>query len=304
MTNPTPSLFFRLLEFVKFSHTVFAMPFALAAMVLAMATDWPLRHTVSPAPFWRVYLQPVLAIVGCMVFARTAAMGFNRVIDWGIDRNNPRTQRRHTLVTRRQAIALVIVSSLLFTLCTLFTNTLCIALGPVALILVFFYSVTKRFTHGSHFFLGLALAAAPLGAWAVVTGSLLDGTPFFLALAVLFWVAGFDIIYATQDYEFDRKSGLHSMPVRLGIPRALHLSGWLHLVMLLFLILFGLAAGFRNVYWGGLILIGFLVLYQHRKAARQDLLSINEAFFKANGLISLIILATVILEVSLRFWGK
>ena len=200
------SLPVRLLRFVRFSHTIFALPFALGAMLVA----------ADGLPGWRICGLIVLA----MVCARTAAMAFNRVADWQIDQRNPRTAARHTLVSRGAAIGLVIVSAAAFVAVTRGINPLCFRLSPVALAIVFFYSLTKRFTSFSHFFLGLALSVSPVGAWLAVRGEWALA-PLVLALAVLLWVAGFDIIYATQDHEFDRAEGLRSLVVQLGVPRSL-----------------------------------------------------------------------------------
>ncbi|MDZ4815243.1 MAG: UbiA-like polyprenyltransferase [Verrucomicrobiota bacterium] len=282
----------RMLEFIKFSHTIFAMPFALAACLLGMAEVRD-RSISIVAQFWVV----LLAIVACMVFARSAAMGFNRVIDWGIDRENPRTARRHTLVTRSQATTLVLVSSILFIVSAFFTNTLCLVLSPIALILVFFYSVTKRFTSYSHFFLGLALALAPIGAWLAITGSLFALKPALLAAAVLFWVAGFDIIYATQDVDFDKRMSLNSLVVKLGVDHALILARVLHFIMFIFLLMFSWACDFGWIFGAALILIALTLIYEHLMASRRDLHSTNLAFFRVNGLISLFVLVAVFFEV-------
>ena len=188
----------RALQFVRFSHTIFAMPFALGAMLVA-AGGWPSLKTVA-------------LIVLAMVFARTAAMCFNRVADWEIDQRNPRTVDRHRLMTRPAAIGLLVGSSVAFIATTWWINALCFWLSPVALVIVLFYSLTKRFTSFSHFFLGLALSVSPVGAWLAVRGRF-DFPPLILALAVLLWVAGFDMIYATMDAEFDRIAVLHSWAV-------------------------------------------------------------------------------------------
>ena len=193
----------RTLTFIRFSHTIFAMPFALGAMLAAS----------RGRPGWRTLGLILLS----MVFARTAAMTFNRLADWHIDQRNPRTAGRHRLVSRRSAGILLAVSAMAFVGVTYFINAVCFALSPVALGIIFFYSLTKRFTHYTQVFLGLALSVAPVGAWLAVTGRFAL-PPLVLALGVLQWVAGFDLIYATQDYEFDKGTGLHSLVVKLGIP--------------------------------------------------------------------------------------
>jgi 4-hydroxybenzoate polyprenyltransferase len=270
------SPFTRFLTFIRFSHTVFALPFALGSMVVAASST-------GGFPGWRLFVLILL----CMVFARTAAMTFNRVTDWEIDMRNPRTAGRHKLIGKAVAITTCAASSLLFIASAAFINPICFLLSPVALALVFFYSLTKRFTHAAQFFLGLALSASPVGAWLAVTGSF-AWPPIILAAGVLCWVAGFDMIYATQDVETDRREGLRSMVVWLGVPRALSLAGWLHLGMLLSLVLFGLSAALGSIYFLGLIPVPLLLLYEHRIARTLDLGKINKAFFETNAVIGLL----------------
>ena len=191
----------RFLRLIRFSHTIFALPFALAALIVA-ADGWP-------------SLRILLLVIVCMVFARTAAMLFNRVVDWSLDQRNPRTASRHLLVSKLSAVVLLILASAGFLLAASAINRLTCILAPVALALIFFYSVTKRFTSATHFFLGLALAIAPVGAWIAQTGTI-DLAPLVLAAGVICWVAGFDLIYATQDYDFDRREGIRSLVVKLG----------------------------------------------------------------------------------------
>ena len=260
----------RFLTFIRFSHTVLALPFALGAMVVA----------ADGFPGWRIFGLILL----CMVFARTAAMTFNRVADWEIDKRNPRTAGRHKLIGKSAAIATCLVSALLFVASAAFINPICFLLSPAALALVFFYSLTKRFTRAAQFFLGLALSAAPVGAWLAVTGSF-AWPPIILTAGVLCWVAGFDMIYATQDEEADRREGLRSMVVWLGVPGALRLAGFLHLLMLIGLIAFGLWAHLGRIYFAGLLPVPFLLLYEHRIARSLDLALINKAFFETNALI-------------------
>lgn len=229
-------------------------------------------------------------ILLCMVFARTAAMTFNRITDWEIDKRNPRTAGRHKLLGKGAAIAICALSSLLFVGTAALINPLCLLLSPVALALIFFYSLTKRFTHAAQFFLGLALSASPVGAWLAVTGSF-AWPPIILAVGVLCWVAGFDMIYATQDVEADRREGLRSMVVMLGVPGALKLAGWLHLLMLLSLVLFGLSAHLEDVYFLGLIPVPLLLRHEHRIARTLDVEKINRAFFETNAVIGLLFVA-------------
>jgi 4-hydroxybenzoate polyprenyltransferase len=263
----------RFLTFIRFSHTVFALPFALGSMVVA-ADGWP-----GFGVFGLILL--------CMIFARTAAMTFNRVADWEIDKRNPRTAGRHMLLSRGAAIAACVISSLLFIANTAFLNRTCFLLSPVALVIIFFYSLTKRFTHTAQFFLGLALSVSPVGAWLAVNGSF-AWPPILLAAGVLCWVAGFDIIYATQDVETDRREGLRSMVVRLGVPGALQLAGVLHLLMLAGLIAFGLSAHLGKIYWWGMLPVPFLLVYEHRIARTLDVALINKAFFETNAAIGLL----------------
>ncbi len=263
----------RLLRFVRFSHTIFALPFALGSMFVA-AHGWPAWETVA-------------LIVLAMVFARTAAMTFNRLADWQIDQRNPRTVERHRLVSRSAAIVLLAVSSAAFVATTALINPLCFALSPVALVIVFFYSLTKRFTSLSHFFLGLALSVSPVGAWLAVTGAF-SLPPLVLALAVLLWVAGFDVIYATQDHEFDRAEGLRSIVVRCGVPRALAWAQALHWLMLAVLVVFGWLAQLGLAYYAGLVLITGALIFEHRSAARLDVAGINRAFFTSNAFVGLV----------------
>ena len=272
----------RVLTFVRFSHTLFALPFALGSMLVA-ARGLPSLRTFG-------------LILLCMVFARTAAMVFNRLADWEMDKRNPRTAGRHRLVSWPAAATLLAVSSALFVLTTAFINPLCFALSPVALLIVFFYSLTKRFTHYTQLFLGLALAVSPVGAWLAVRGHF-DVAPLVLAGAVLLWVAGFDLIYATMDYEFDRSVGLRSMVVRYGIPRSLHLAQSLHTGAFLGLCYFKWAAGLDGIYTVGLVLNFFAFAYEHRSVSGPgplDVGRVNHAFFNANAFVGLVFVVTIL----------
>jgi 4-hydroxybenzoate polyprenyltransferase len=271
----------RFLQFVRFSHTIFAMPFALGAMIVA----------ADGLPSVRIILLIVLA----MIFARTAAMTFNRVADWELDQRNPRTAGRHRLITRSGAVLTCALSSGLFVLATWAINPLCFALSPVALAIVFFYSFTKRFTHAAQFFLGLALAVAPVGAWLAVTGAF-AAPPLILAVAVVLWLAGFDTIYATQDYEIDRREGLKSLVVWLGIPRALRFAQILHAATWLALAAFGSSAGLGIAYQAGLVAILGLLVFEHRTARSQDVAAINAAFFQSNAAIGVVFVLTILID--------
>jgi 4-hydroxybenzoate polyprenyltransferase len=271
----------RVLTFIRFSHTVFALPFALGAMIVA-AGGWPA---------WRIFLLILLS----MVFARTAAMSFNRVVDWEFDKLNPRTAGRHLLVSRPVAVALLVGSSAAFVLVTVFINRICLLLSPVALFLVFFYSVTKRFTSSSHFFLGLALSASPVGAWLAVTGSF-SWAPLILAAGDLLWVAGFDLIYATQDVEHDRRVGLHSMVVKLGVRKSLQLARQLHAGTLVLFTGFGFAAQLGFTYFATIWLMFAVLIYEHRAARELDVQAVNDAFFKCNAVVGVLFAAGVFLD--------
>lgn len=268
----------RFLRLIRFSHTIFALPFALASLVVA-ASGWPQTRLL-------------LLFLVCMITARTAAMLFNRLADWTIDQRNPRTQSRHLLASRRLVLITLIISSGLFVLTAALINPLTFALAPVALALIFFYSLTKRFTDATHFFLGLALGIAPVAAWIAQTGRI-EPPAVVLSFGVVCWVAGFDLIYATQDLEFDRREGLHSLVVRLGIPRSLRLAQLLHLIMLVALIFFGIIARLGAVYFAGSLPIAGALLYEHRRAQRLDLAAINRAFFQSNAFVSAIFLLAV-----------
>lgn len=261
------------LRFIRFSHTVFALPFALGALFVA----------ANGIPSWQICLLVLL----CMVFARTAAMTFNRIADWKIDQRNPRTAARQRLAGRGLAISACIVSSLLFVATAAQINRLCLILSPVALAIVFFYSFTKRFTSLAQFFLGLALSVAPVGAWIAVRGAI-ELPPLILALGVLLWVAGFDMIYATQDYAIDLRDGLKSMVVALGIPKALLLACVLHVLAFVLFILFGWFAMLGAVYYWGLVPVFAALVYEHLTARRGDVASINNAFFWSNAFVGLV----------------
>jgi 4-hydroxybenzoate polyprenyltransferase len=279
---------------VRFSHTIFALPFALASVALA----WP-SHPVT--------LRTLLWILVAMVGARSAAMGFNRLVDRKFDALNPRTRAWELPQGRvkiSEAIVLIVISSLIFLYAAYQINVICFVLAPVALAVIFFYSLTKRFTWTSHLFLGLALSLAPMGAWLAVSDSLLDlqelKIPFFLGLAVLFWLAGFDVIYSLQDFDFDRQQGLHSIPVRFGIAGALRLSGLFHCGTVLFLAMVGLSAELGIVYWIGFIAVSAVLYWEHRIVRPDDLSRINRAFFDLNAYVSIGYLLTTVADLILN----
>ena len=271
------SRFFRL---IRFSHTIFALPFALGALIVA-------AHGLPS-------LRTLLLVVICMVFARTAAMLFNRLIDWSLDQRNPRTASRHLLISKSAAFVLLALSSAGFILAAATINRLSFLLAPVALAIIFFYSVTKRFTSTTHFFLGLALAIAPVGAWIAQTGHI-DLAPLVLGAGVICWVAGFDLIYATQDYDFDRREGIRSLVVRLGIARSLRLAQLLHLLTFAALIGFGLVARLGTVYYCAMLIVAAALFYEH-KTEKLDLVGINRAFFQSNAFVSAVFLVAVCVD--------
>lgn len=263
-----------LLSLVRFSHSIFALPFALMGAWLA-ADGMPELSTLA-------------LIVACAVCARTAAMGFNRLVDRDVDARNPRTKSREIPAGKLSAgavRALVIVSSALFVAGAFALNPLAGRLSFPVLAIVLGYSYVKRFSALAHVVLGVALALAPLGAWIAVRGDFAgDLAPvLWLALCVTTWVAGFDLIYACQDASFDREAGLHSIPARFGLSFALALSSALHVVTVGSLVALGLVAGMGNVYWIALALAGALLAWEHRIVSPRDLSRVNLAFFTLNG---------------------
>jgi len=259
---------------IRFSHSVFALPFALTATALAIE---------GPVP-WGKLLWILVAMVG----ARSAAMGFNRLADHAIDARNPRTAGRELpsgRLSRAEAWGFVAVSAAALVLAAGMLNPLCLALSPLALAIVFGYSYTKRFTALSHLVLGLALGVAPVGAWIAIRGRF-DVVPVLLGLAVLLWVAGFDVIYACQDLDFDRREGLHSLPARLGVARALVLSRAFHAgAVLLLLAVFPLAR-LHPLYLAGVAGVAALLVYEHSIVHADDISRVDAAFFNTNAWIS------------------
>ena len=278
---PSGNALSRFLRLIRFSHTIFALPFALGALVVA-ANGLPSARTL-------------LLVLVCMVSARTAAMLFNRFVDWSLDQRNPRTASRHLLLSKPAIGALLVLSSALFLAAAAAINRLTFVLSPIALAIVFFYSLTKRFTAATHFFLGLALASAPIGAWIAQRGEL-DLAPIVLAIGVICWVAGFDLIYATQDFEFDRREGIRSLVVTMGIARTLRVAQLLHLLMLTMLIGFGFAANLGPIYFLAMPVVAVALVYEHRSARSLDVAGINRAFFQSNAFVSAVFLVVVCLD--------
>lgn len=277
-----------LLEMIKFSHTVFAFPFALIGVVLAADANGQLPTVAQ-----------LLWICTAMVGARSAAMGLNRIIDARIDAQNPRTEERHIpagKVSLAEAWLFVGGSVLLFELAAWMLNPLCFYLSFVVLFFLVLYAYAKRFTMYAHLILGLCLAAAPIGAWIALRGDV-HISIVLLGLAVLLWVAGFDIFYALQDLDFDREHGLHSIPVRLGAERSCLLVRWLHGGMVALLLLVWLSAGLGWLYLLGVAVVTALLVYEHTLVKPDDLSRLDAAFFTMNGYISIILFVFVLADV-------
>lgn len=275
------------LEMIKISHSVFALPFAIAAAFLA-ADGLP-----GPGLIGKI-------ILACF-FARTAAMSFNRWADARLDARNPRTANRAIpagLIRRRTVAMLTLLSAALFVATAAWINGLAFALSPVALAVLLGYSYAKRFTSTSHLLLGVALGLSPAGAWVAVRGSL-EWLPVLLGAAVTFWTAGFDVIYACQDVDFDRRAGLHSIPGRLGVRGALRVARVFHVLTVLLLVATGLLAELGLAYHAGTWLVGALLVYEHMLVHDGDLARVNVAFFALNGVVSLLFMATTVVEVLL-----
>ncbi len=280
------------LSLIKFSHTIFALPFALIGFFLATT------QTASTVD-WLLLVKVIL----CMVFARSAAMAFNRYIDRDIDGKNPRTVVREIpagVISPQSALYFIIINCLLFVGTTYLINPLCLLLSPIALAVVLGYSYTKRFTALCHFVLGVGLALAPIGAYVAVTGKFDSVIPVLYSFVVLFWVAGFDIIYALQDEDFDKSLGLHSVPATLGKRRALILSNTLHIITAGLVVWAAYLAPVLWYHWVGVALFLSLLTYQHTLVKPNDLSKVNLAFFTTNGIASAVFSFFVILDLFLR----
>ncbi|MBI3583437.1 MAG: UbiA family prenyltransferase [Nitrospinae bacterium] len=274
-----------LLEDIKIQHTVFALPFALMSAFIA-------SDGVPP-------LDKLLWILLAMVGARSAAMSFNRIADVDYDRENPRTKERALpkgKIKKSHYLIFLLISIAIFIFSCFMLNRLALILSPAALLIVFFYSYTKRFTIFSHFFLGLSLSLAPIGAWVAIREEI-SIVSIVLGLAVIFWLAGLDIIYSCQDVEFDKSHGLFSFPVKLGIERALRLSALFHVIMTLFLFSLFFIGNLGLLYVGGIILIAGLLYYEHSIVKPDDLTKVNVAFFNVNGIISIGLMLMTILDI-------
>lgn len=303
------------LSLIKFSHTIFAMPFALIGFFLAgyeriyvaivpffssdyLVTQWTFKDGIAPEPLWLVF---VLVIV-CMITARSAAMAFNRYLDRQFDAKNPRTAIREIpagIIGANSALRFTIINCILFIVATWFINMLCFALSPVALFVILFYSYTKRFTPLCHLVLGLGLSLAPIGAYLAVTGQFAL-LPILFSFTVLFWVSGFDIIFALQDEAFDRSQNLYSIPVALGTAKALQVSRLLHFLSAACVIAAGFVGSFGWLYWIGVTGFISMLIYQHSIVKPTDLSRVNIAFMTANGIASVVFAVFVIADLFSR----
>ncbi len=313
------------LSLIRFSHTLFAMPFALIGFFLGLRVFIQFNWASSVIPGWHSTLLPstqpfnaadiafypvtdgqvfirLLLVIACMVFARSAAMAFNRWLDVKFDALNPRTAIREIpagIISKSSALRFVIFNCLAFIVCTWFINPLCFALSFVALAVVLGYSYTKRFTPLCHLVLGLGLSLAPIGAYLAVTG-FFAWLPVLFSFTVIFWVSGFDIIYALQDEEFDKTQQLYSMPAWLGKGRALRVSEFLHLLSTVSVVLAGVYGGFGWWYWTGVAVFIGMLIYQHAIVKPNDLSRVNLAFMTANGIASVVFAAFVITDLFLK----
>jgi 4-hydroxybenzoate polyprenyltransferase len=303
------------LSLIKFSHTIFAMPFALIGFCLGIMSSsfsevgqWNLGKTIG----WDkdiinfVYRKDLglkfLLVMFCMIFARSAAMAFNRYLDRNFDAKNPRTAIREIpagLLKADNVLLFTIISSILFIICTFFINWLCFFLSPVALLVVLGYSYTKRFTALCHLILGLGLSLAPIGAYLAVTGAFAV-LPVLFSFTVLFWVSGFDIIYALQDEEFDKQHQLHSIPTALGKKNALMVSRILHMLSAGCVLFAGFNGAFGTWYWIGAFVFAGMLIYQHSIVKPTDLSKVNIAFMTANGIASVVFAIFVITDLFLH----
>jgi len=272
------------LHMIKFSHSIFALPFAFTSALIA----------ASGIPDLRQIGWIVIAMVG----ARSGAMGLNRIIDRKIDSANPRTEGREIprgAISVFAAVLFVIVSFISLVLAAYMLNPLCLKLSPVAIAVLILYSYTKRFTWMSHFVLGLSISAAPLGAWIAVKGSF-DIEIIPLVIAVIFWLAGFDVLYALQDIDFDRKYGLYSIPKRFGIRKSIYLSRIFHITSFLLLVANGMIFNLGGLYWAGMFMTAGLFLYEHSLIQVDDLRKLDIAFFNMNGYISVTVFIFTLMD--------
>lgn len=274
-----------ILEMIRFEHTIFALPFAVMSTFLA-SNGWPR---------WEKILWILVAMVG----ARSCAMAFNRIADMKYDKINPRTSNRALPTGMISVVAVwifTVISALLLVFAAYMLNWLAFALSPVALLVVMGYSYSKRFTTLTHLWLGLSLAIAPVGAWIAIKGEFAF-VPILLGLAVMLWTAGFDVIYACQDKEFDERFGLYSIPRRFGIKRSLQISSALHLLMVLVLLYLFLLTELRYIYLVGVAFVSALLIYEHSIVKSNDLSKVNLAFFTLNGMVSLVLMGLSVVDI-------
>ncbi len=298
------------LSLIKFSHTIFAMPFALIGFFLATRYDTPLSILLQQpydivvdgkvikglSPPLEFYIKTLVLVILCMIFARSAAMAFNRYLDRSFDAKNPRTAIREIpagIISAKSTLVFTVISCFLFIITCYFINRICFFLSPVALAVVLGYSYTKRFTALCHLVLGLGLSLAPIGAYLAVTG-VFDLLPVLFSFTVITWVSGFDIIYALQDEEFDRSQNLYSIPAALGKAKALQVSELLHALSALFVIAAGFIGHFGWLYWIGVAIFCGMLFYQHSIVKPNDLKRVNLAFMTANGIASVVFAIFVI----------
>jgi 4-hydroxybenzoate polyprenyltransferase len=291
------------LSLIKFSHTIFAMPFAMIGFFLAVFKP-PFLYGRKAAGSMTEYfannhlLEKLVLVIVCMVLARSAAMAFNRYLDRHFDARNPRTAIREIpagIISADRALVFTIVSSVFFVATCWLINPLCFWLSPIALLVVLGYSYTKRFTALCHLVLGLGLSLAPIGAYLAVTGQF-NWLPILFSFSVIFWVSGFDIIYALQDEEFDRSQQLHSIPAAIGKTNALRVSEFLHLLSATAIVLAGIYGQFGWWYWIGVLFFAGMLVYQHSIVKPNDLSRVNIAFMTANGIASVVFAVLVITD--------
>lgn len=303
------------LSLVKFSHTIFAMPFAIIGFFLGVINRLNDLNNFQPDNketyvykyFEQEFLNyeftgKFLLVILCMIFARSAAMAFNRYLDRSFDAKNPRTAIREIpagIISKESALRFVIINCLLFVTATFFINRICFFLSPVALFVILFYSYTKRFTPLCHLVLGVGLSLAPIGAYLAVTGAFAF-LPILFSFAVIFWVSGFDIIYALQDVEFDQSQKLFSMPAWLGKTKSLRVSELLHVLSAACVVFAGLYGYFGWWYWTGIAVFIGMLIYQHSIVKPNDLSKVNIAFMTANGIASVVFSVFVLLDIFLH----
>jgi 4-hydroxybenzoate polyprenyltransferase len=296
------------LSLIKFSHTIFAMPFALIGFFLGVNVLVPL-NVISQDPYYFsnlnklgfYFLLKFILVILCMIFARSAAMGFNRYLDRKFDANNPRTAIREIpagIISEKNALFFTILMCVLFNIFTYFINSICFYLSPVALFVILFYSYTKRFTFLCHLVLGVGLSLAPIGAYLAITG-VFAFLPILFSFAVIFWVSGFDIIYALQDETFDKENNLYSIPSVIGKSKALHVSEVFHVLSAAAVIYAGVYGNFGRLYWIGVAVFCGMLVYQHAVVKPNDLSRVNLAFMTANGIASVVFAVFVLLDLFL-----